>query len=42
MLAPTLNSDQMRVFQSVIHADEHGEGGCFFINGSGGTGKTHL
>ena len=42
MLLPTLNSDQMRVFQSVIHADEHGGGGCFFIYGSGGTGKTYL
>ena len=41
-LLPTLNSDQMRVFQSVIQADEHGGGGCFFIYGSGGTGKTYL
>jgi len=42
MLQPTLNSDQMRVFQSVIHADEHGGGRCFFIYGSGGIGKTYL
>ena len=42
MLLPTLNTDQMRVFQSVIHADEHGEGGFFFVYGSGGTGKTYL
>ena len=42
MLLPTLNSDQMQVFQSVIHADEHGEAGCFFIYGSGETGKIYL
>ena len=41
MLLPTLNSNQMRVFQSVIHADEHGGGDCFFIYGSGGTGKIY-
>lgn len=32
----------MRVFQSITMSNEHGEGGCFFIYGSGGTGKTYL
>ena len=31
MLLPTLNLDQMRVFQSVTHLDEHGNGSYFFV-----------
>ena len=42
MLLPTLNSNQMRVFQSAIHVEEHGGVGCFFIYDSGATGKKNL
>ena len=42
MYLRTLNQDQMRVFQSTTKSNERGEGGCFFIYGSGGTGKTYL
>jgi len=30
------------VFQNVITADDSNEGGCFFVYGSGGTGKTYV
>ena len=42
MYLRTLNRDQMRVFQSITMSNEHGEKGCFFIYGSGGTRKTYL
>jgi len=42
ILLPTLNLDQMRIFQSVTHLDEHGNGSYFFVYGSGGTGKTYI
>ena len=41
-LLPTLNSYQMQVFQNVITANDSNEGGCFFVYGSGGTGKTYV
>ena len=41
-LARGLNSDQYRVFKSVIDAHHRGDGGLFFLYGSGGIGKTYL
>ena len=38
-LARGLNSDQYRIFRSVIDAHHRGDGGLFFLYGSGGTGK---
>ena len=32
----------MQVFQNVITANDSNEVGCFFVNGSGGTGKTYV
>jgi len=32
----------MRIFQSVTHLDEHGNGSYFFVYGSGGIGKTYI
>ncbi|KAL0459082.1 UNVERIFIED_CONTAM: hypothetical protein Slati_0535400 [Sesamum latifolium] len=37
-----LNNDQLRVFNAIIQAYERKCGGLFFVNGSGGTGKTYL
>jgi len=41
-LARGLNSNQYRVFRSVIDAYHRGDGGLFLLYGSGGTGKTYL
>jgi len=37
-----LNFDQYHAYRLVLNADNRGEGGLFFIYGSGGTGKTCL
>jgi len=39
IMLPTLNLDQIQIFQSVTHLDEHFNGSCFFAYGSGGTRK---
>lgn len=36
------NNDQRAAFEAVINAYESGQGGIFFIDGPGGTGKTYL
>ena len=41
-LAKELNSDQYHVFRSVVDTHHKGEGGLFFLRGSGGAGKTYL
>ncbi|PIN26452.1 DNA helicase PIF1/RRM3 [Handroanthus impetiginosus] len=37
-----LNNDQLRIYNAIIQAYEDKSGGLFFVNGSGGTGKTYL
>ncbi|XP_051141165.1 uncharacterized protein LOC127258388 [Andrographis paniculata] len=37
-----LNIDQLRAYNEIIEAYEGKHGGLFFVNGSGGTGKTYL
>jgi len=37
-----LNSNQYNAYRSVFDTHNRGEGGLFFIYGSGGTGKTYL
>ena len=39
---PTLNQDQHAVFNAIINAVETKSGQCFFLHGSGGTGKTYV
>jgi len=41
-LARGLNSDQYHVFELVVHTHHRGEGGSYFLYGSGGIGKTYL
>ncbi|XP_074363228.1 uncharacterized protein LOC141703684 [Apium graveolens] len=38
----SLNSEQLEVYNSVLEALNKGEGGLFFVYGSGGCGKTFL
>ena len=38
----TLNADQKKVFVTIFQALVKGEGGAFFIDAPGGTGKTYL
>ena len=42
IMLPSLNSDQMDIFRTVVNADDSNHEGCFFVYGSGGTGKTYL
>ena len=39
---PLLNAEQAHAYQAIINRIEHGDGGMFFINGPGGTGKTFV
>lgn len=39
---PQLNSEQRLVFDKVVQRVESGEGGLFFLDAPGGTGKTYL
>lgn len=41
-LFPSLNEDQLQVYNSVIGSVDNGTGGLFFVYGSGGCGKTFL
>lgn len=41
-LHSNLNADQLHVYNSVLEAINKGEGGLFFVYGSGGCGKTFL
>ena len=38
----SLNDDQLKIFQQIVAAIEAGNGGLFFIDAPGGTGKTYL
>ena len=38
----TLNQDQHAVFNAIVNAVETKFGQCFFLHGSGGTGKTYV
>jgi hypothetical protein len=38
----TLNQDQLSIFNQVVAAIEAGNGGLFFLDAPGGTGKTYL
>jgi len=42
MMLPSLNSDQIDIFSTVVNADDSNHGGRFFVYGSGGTGKIYL
>jgi hypothetical protein len=41
-LASSLNPEQRRAYEDILAAVDSGEGGVFFVDGPGGTGKTNL
>ncbi|WVZ67157.1 hypothetical protein U9M48_016277, partial [Paspalum notatum var. saurae] len=41
-LAASLNAEQRSAYDEILAAVDSGEGGVFFVDGSGGTGKTFL
>uniref|UniRef100_A0A7N0UU60 ATP-dependent DNA helicase n=1 Tax=Kalanchoe fedtschenkoi TaxID=63787 RepID=A0A7N0UU60_KALFE len=38
----SLNAEQLDAYRQVMWACDHGDGGIFFVDGPGGTGKTYL
>lgn len=38
----TLNKEQKHAYDTILEKVLYGEDGAYFINGSGGTGKTYL
>ena len=41
-LASSLNLEQRAAYDEILAVVEHGDGGVFFVDGPGGTGKTFL
>ena len=41
-LYPNLNKEQLQVYNEVFNAVQAGNGGIFFVYGSGGCGKTYI
>ncbi|GBM37039.1 hypothetical protein AVEN_129972-1 [Araneus ventricosus] len=41
-LAPLLNPEQKTIFDNVLKQVESGEGGSYFLDAPGGTGKTFI
>ena len=39
---PRLNDEQRNAYDTLCNAVENGEGGLFFLDGFGGTGKTFV
>ena len=39
---PALTDEQRNVFHNIMDACTNDKGGCFFVNGFGGTGKTFI
>ena len=41
-LSDSLNSDQRKAYDEIMYVVDSDEGGVFFVDGPGGTGKTYL
>ena len=42
IMLPTLNSEQMDIFRTIVNADESNSKTCIFVYRSGGTGKAYI